>query len=145
MIHYAYHVKKAKFVDSKPDKFFIFFPGDWHIAKVNNDTQDQNIRVIVIKVDYKDWSVAAGALDAEKMVGGTTYYKYKGEEANPVGAGETCEIGDCHDGNAETNGGKAYEVSVSFHACWILFGKSTKNILPDEIKSVPLHPHFAKY
>ena len=54
VIHYAYDVKKAKFVDSAPDRFFIFFPGDWHIAKVNNDTNDQSIRVIVIKVDYKD-------------------------------------------------------------------------------------------
>ena len=54
VLHYAYDVKKAKFIDSTPDKFFIFFPGDWHIAKVNNDTRDQNIRVIVIKVDYKD-------------------------------------------------------------------------------------------
>lgn len=52
--HYDYDVKKAKFMDSTPDKFFIFFPGDWHIAKVNNDGADQSIRVIVVKVDYKD-------------------------------------------------------------------------------------------
>lgn len=52
--HYDYDVKKAKFMDSTPDKFFIFFPGDWHIAKVDNDGADQSIRVIVIKVDYKD-------------------------------------------------------------------------------------------
>jgi biofilm protein TabA len=36
-----------------PDKFFLFFPGDWHIAKVSTPTQeDQNIRVVVVKVDY---------------------------------------------------------------------------------------------
>lgn len=52
--HYDYDVKKAKFMDSTPDKFFLFFPGDWHIAKINNDGTDQSIRVIVIKVDYKD-------------------------------------------------------------------------------------------
>ena len=54
VIHYKYDKEKTLFFDSTPDKFFIFFPGDWHIAKVMNDTQDQNIRVIVIKVDYKE-------------------------------------------------------------------------------------------
>lgn len=52
VIHYDYDVAKARFYDSAPDRFFIFFPSDWHIAKINNDTQDQKIRVIVIKVDY---------------------------------------------------------------------------------------------
>lgn len=52
VIHYDYDQKKAKFYDSTPDEFFIFFPRDWHIAKVANDSNDQNIRVIVIKVDY---------------------------------------------------------------------------------------------
>lgn len=54
VIHYDYDVNKARFYDSTPDRFFIFFPSDWHIAKINNDTGDQNIRVIVIKVDYID-------------------------------------------------------------------------------------------
>lgn len=53
VIHYDYDVAKTRFYDSTPDKFFIFFPSDWHIAKVKNDTDNQNIRVIVIKVDYK--------------------------------------------------------------------------------------------
>ena len=43
---------KARFYDSNPNEFFIFFPNDWHIAKINNDSNDQSIRVIVIKVDY---------------------------------------------------------------------------------------------
>jgi len=47
-------VNRARFMDSNPGEFFIFFPGDWHIAKVNNDTSDQVIRVIVVKVDYID-------------------------------------------------------------------------------------------
>lgn len=54
VIHYDYDKSKARFYDSTPGEFFIFFPGDWHIAKVANDTSDQTIRVIVIKVDYKD-------------------------------------------------------------------------------------------
>ncbi len=54
VIHYDYDKARTRFYDSTPDKFFIFFPGDWHIAKINNDTNDQTIRVIVIKVDYKD-------------------------------------------------------------------------------------------
>ena len=54
VVHYTYDVKRAKFIDSQPGRFFIFFPGDWHIAKVTNDTDDQTIRVIVVKVDYID-------------------------------------------------------------------------------------------
>lgn len=54
VIHYDYDREKARFIDSSPDRFFIFFPQDWHIAKVENDTDDQDIRVIVIKVDYID-------------------------------------------------------------------------------------------
>lgn len=52
VIHYDYDKTRARFYDSTPDEFFIFFPRDWHIAKVANDTNDQNIRVIVIKVDF---------------------------------------------------------------------------------------------
>ena len=54
VIHYDYDRRKARFFDSTPGEFFIFFPRDWHIAKVANDGEDQTIRVIVIKVDYKD-------------------------------------------------------------------------------------------
>ncbi|MBQ0072830.1 MAG: YhcH/YjgK/YiaL family protein [Prevotella sp.] len=54
VIHYNYDKSRALFYDSTPDKFFIFFPGDWHIAKVNNDTNDQTIRVCVIKVRWED-------------------------------------------------------------------------------------------
>lgn len=53
VIHYNYDKARARFYDSVPDKFFIFFPGDWHIAKVENDGDDQNIRVCVIKVEWK--------------------------------------------------------------------------------------------
>lgn len=52
VIHYNYDKSRALFYDSTPDRFFIFFPGDWHIAKVNNDTDDQKIRVCVIKVRW---------------------------------------------------------------------------------------------
>lgn len=54
IINYDYEVDKTKFVDSTPDKFFIFFPGDWHIAKVKTDFADQHIRVVVVKVEYKE-------------------------------------------------------------------------------------------
>ena len=54
VIHYDYAPQKARFYDSNPGVFFIFFPRDWHIAKVATDGEDQTIRVIVIKVDYKD-------------------------------------------------------------------------------------------
>ncbi len=52
VIHYDYDVTKTHFFDSTPNTFIIFFPSDWHIAKINNDTDDQEIRVIVIKVPY---------------------------------------------------------------------------------------------
>ena len=52
VIHYDYDASKARFYESSPDRFFLFFPDDWHIAKIANDTDDQNIRVIVVKVDY---------------------------------------------------------------------------------------------
>lgn len=54
VIHYDYDRRKTHFFDSTPGEFFIFFPRDWHIAKVANDISNQAIRVIVIKVDYKD-------------------------------------------------------------------------------------------
>ena len=47
-------IKKARFYDSNPKEFFIFFPSDWHIAKVKTKKEDQTLRVIVIKVDYID-------------------------------------------------------------------------------------------
>lgn len=53
VIHYNYDVARTRFYDSKPDSFFIFFPSDWHIAKVESPkAKDQNIRVIVVKMDY---------------------------------------------------------------------------------------------
>lgn len=54
VIHYDYKLDRTKFIDSRPDRFLIFFPCDWHIAKVKTDKEDQGIRVIVIKVDYVD-------------------------------------------------------------------------------------------
>ncbi|MGN0221905.1 MAG: YhcH/YjgK/YiaL family protein [Prevotella sp.] len=52
VMHYDYDLEKAIFHDSTPDAFFLFFPDDWHIAKVQTDKEDQHIRVIVVKLDY---------------------------------------------------------------------------------------------
>ncbi len=54
VVHYDYQLDKARFYDSEPGKFFLFFPADWHIAKLKTDQQDQSIRVVVVKIDYKD-------------------------------------------------------------------------------------------
>lgn len=58
VIHYDYDVDKAKFYLSSPEEFFLFFPRDWHIAKINNDLKDletgEEIRVVVVKIDYID-------------------------------------------------------------------------------------------
>jgi len=52
VIHYDYVAKDAKFYNSRPDRFFLFFPNDWHIAKVKTKKATDKIRVIVIKLDY---------------------------------------------------------------------------------------------
>ena len=49
VIHYNYKVDRTRFYDSNPSEFFIFFPRDWHIAKINNPGNNQKIRVIVVK------------------------------------------------------------------------------------------------
>lgn len=54
VIHYDYELAKTKFIDSRTDRFFLFFPCDWHIAKLKTDKEDQAIRVVVVKVDYID-------------------------------------------------------------------------------------------
>lgn len=53
VVNYAYEENKTRFYDSEPQKFFLFFPSDWHIAKVATPTrEDQHIRVVVVKLDY---------------------------------------------------------------------------------------------
>ena len=52
VIHYDFDPEKTTFIDSVPGEFFLFFPSDWHIAKIATDKEDQDIRVIVIKLDY---------------------------------------------------------------------------------------------
>lgn len=51
-LHYDYDVKKTHFIDSTPNRFFLFFPDDWHIAKIATESGSQVIRVIVVKLDY---------------------------------------------------------------------------------------------
>ncbi len=52
VIHYDYDPDKTMFIDSTPERFFLFFPNDWHIAKIATLNEDQSIRVVVIKLDY---------------------------------------------------------------------------------------------
>ncbi len=52
VMRYAYDKDKTNFFDVKAGQFVIFFPSDWHIAKVQTKKKDQNIRVIVVKMDY---------------------------------------------------------------------------------------------
>lgn len=53
VIHYDYEPSKTHFFNSKEGRFVIFFPDDWHIAKIATKKDNQQIRVIVIKVDYR--------------------------------------------------------------------------------------------
>lgn len=50
VIRYSYEREKLDFFESVPGTFCIFFPDDWHIAKVATKREDQNIRVIVVKM-----------------------------------------------------------------------------------------------
>lgn len=54
VMRYNYVKEKTNFFDVKAPQFVIFFPTDWHIAKIQNKKKndDQQIRVIVVKMDY---------------------------------------------------------------------------------------------
>ena len=52
VMRYQYDKNKTHFFHVKSGQFVIFFPSDWHIAKVQTKKKDQKIRVIVVKMDY---------------------------------------------------------------------------------------------
>lgn len=52
VMRYHYVREKTHFFNVKGGQFVIFFPSDWHIAKVQTKKKDQQIRVIVVKMDY---------------------------------------------------------------------------------------------
>lgn len=54
VIHYNYDPEQAWQFATQAPHFNIFFPEDWHVAKVETRKKDQHFRVIVIKVDYKE-------------------------------------------------------------------------------------------
>ena len=54
VMRYNYVKEKTNFFNVKSGQFVIFFPSDWHIAKVQTKKKDQTIRVIVVKMDYVD-------------------------------------------------------------------------------------------
>lgn len=54
VIHYNFVEDDLKTLESKPGKFMLFMPSDWHIAKVATKKADQNLRVVVIKFTYHD-------------------------------------------------------------------------------------------
>ena len=54
VIHYDYDASKAWVFATKAPRFNIFFPGDWHVAKVLTKKKDQHFRVIVVKMKYMD-------------------------------------------------------------------------------------------
>ena len=54
VMRYNYIKENTNFFNVKSGQFVIFFPSDWHIAKVQTKKKDQTIRVIVVKMDYTD-------------------------------------------------------------------------------------------
>lgn len=55
VIHYDYDRDKVRIFTNKKGHFNIFFPGDWHIAKIQTPKTngEGKFRVIVVKMDYK--------------------------------------------------------------------------------------------
>ncbi len=54
VVRYNYVKDDTNFFNVKGGQFVIFFPSDWHIAKVQTKKKDQSIRVIVVKMDYME-------------------------------------------------------------------------------------------
>jgi YhcH/YjgK/YiaL family protein len=52
VMRYNYVHEKTHFFNVKGGQFVIFFPSDWHIAKIQTKKKNQQIRVIVVKMDY---------------------------------------------------------------------------------------------
>lgn len=52
VMRYNYVKDQTNFFNVKGGQFVIFFPSDWHIAKIQTKKKDQSIRVIVVKMDY---------------------------------------------------------------------------------------------
>lgn len=51
-LEYYFDADRLQRFESVPGTFNIMFPCDWHIAKVKTQHESQNLRVLVIKVDY---------------------------------------------------------------------------------------------
>ena len=52
-LEYKFDYDRLQQFTSLPGTFNIMFPCDWHVAKVKTNDQNQHLRVLVIKVDYK--------------------------------------------------------------------------------------------
>lgn len=52
IIHYDYDRSKANYINGEAGTMLVFFPSDWHIAKVQTDNADQKFRTIIIKLMY---------------------------------------------------------------------------------------------
>lgn len=52
VIHYDYQIDKTMYITSTPNRFFLFFPSDWHIAWLKTEGATDKARVVVVKLDY---------------------------------------------------------------------------------------------
>ena len=52
-LEYKFDAARLERITSVPGTFNIMFPCDWHIAKVKTQAESQQLRVLVIKVNYK--------------------------------------------------------------------------------------------
>ncbi len=51
-LEYFFQYDRLKQFENIPGTFNIMFPCDWHVAKVKTGHESQNLRVLVIKMDY---------------------------------------------------------------------------------------------
>lgn len=54
VIHYDFDASKVTRFSVGAGHFIICFPSDWHLPLLETNLEDQDFRVIVIKVDYKE-------------------------------------------------------------------------------------------
>lgn len=50
---YEFEADKLQRFENTEGTFEIFFPCDWHVAKVKTQAESQKLRVLVVKVNYK--------------------------------------------------------------------------------------------
>ena len=52
VVRYNYKPELCEKIEVGENQFIVMFPDDWHIAKVKTESNNQSIRVIVVKIPF---------------------------------------------------------------------------------------------